>query len=81
MDQMWKTTITTINESVVNFRDVRLSVLSHPDGRQWQHVLFSFGRHAASDHEACLARWPQEALRLAREQLDRFEAQLGATDE
>lgn len=46
------------------------------DGRLWQWFDCSFGVHSTASLDACCEIWPREAIRLAREQLDKLEAQL-----
>jgi len=74
---------------------VSLSVAPANKGdRQWQHFLLSFGRYhkdvrdedivseiTENDHAECLRTWPREALRLAREKLNKFEEQLNEEEE
>lgn len=44
----------------------------------WQYFTVSFGAFGKPNQpiEECLRDWPREAIRLARAELDRFEAQL-----
>lgn len=75
----WKTTSPKppLPCSVLDIAPVHLSVNSPDDGkRQWQHLCISFGKYSEDDHGECLKTWPREALRLAREKLDRFESTL-----
>lgn len=60
---------------VVEIGNIRLAV-TPKTGECWQHFLMSFGEYAADSTDDCMATWPREALRLAREALDKFESQL-----
>ena len=42
----------------------------------WQWFYISFGEHSSETMDECCKTWPREAIRLAREQLDAFEAAL-----
>lgn len=44
--------------------------------QQYQSMILHFGVLSQQSREECLASWPREAIRLAREHLDRFEARM-----
>ena len=68
--------------SILDAGTVRLTINAKDlDGWQWQHFILSFGRDSEQAHSECLATWPRDALRIARENLDAFEKTLEeATD-
>jgi len=68
----------TITErSTLNCGPVRLSVKMYEgDPRTWQHFLLSFAEPSEGSPELRRMEWPREALRMARAELDAFEASL-----
>ena len=46
------------------------------DGKIWQYLSLSFGRHTSRPIEECLTNWPREAIRLVRAEMDELEAKL-----
>lgn len=76
---MWKTRAPEPQpeSSVLECENVRLSVgEARNDPRKWKYFSMSFGVHTNQPQSDCLKTWPREALQLARQELDRFEARL-----
>ena len=46
------------------------------NGKRWQYMSVSFGRHADRTVSESMDLWPREAIALARAELDKFEASL-----
>jgi hypothetical protein len=56
---------------------IHLSVSYEADqGQWWQYCALTFGAHTHQCHDSCLEKWPTEAIRIAREKLDKFEQKL-----
>jgi hypothetical protein len=73
---MWNTTTSKpLRTSVSDDGCIRLSLEETKD-HVWQFMLIAFGETSDKLHAECLTTWPREAIRIAREKLDAFEASL-----
>lgn len=62
-------------QSIMDTGKIRLTI-EEMTTKRWQHFSLSLGAFTEEPHEICLKTWPREAIRLAREELNRFEARL-----
>jgi hypothetical protein len=46
------------------------------DHETWQYLSLTLGRFSDGGQDECADTWPREAIRLAREAIDRLEAEL-----
>ena len=61
----------------MKFGDLELSVSEARDSNQrWQYLSLTMGMFTVESVEAAMESWPRDALSLARQQLDAFEAAL-----
>ena len=74
---MWKTEPPQpkYDRAVFDDGDIHLAIMTH-NGEQAQHISVSVCRFSDQSREKCMETWPREAIRLARQKLNAFEAQL-----
>jgi hypothetical protein len=80
----WKTIQPTppAATSILEIEDFRLCVKeSLSIKKRWQHFVLSFGFLSDNEHAKCVETWPTEAIRIAREKLDRLEQRLNEEDQ